>query len=69
MTHIVRGKTTKPTKEQIRQLRKALGLSRSTFGAITYVTERAVIAWEYGERQMGELYWEKYLLHYNKQEP
>ena len=55
-----------PTKHQVRGMREMLGLSRSSFGAITYVTERAVVAWEKGEHQMGKLYWEKYLLHFSK---
>lgn len=55
---------TNPTKEQIRQLREEMGLSRQEFGAVTYVTVRAVTAWEYGERKMGRLYWEKYLEHF-----
>ncbi len=50
--------TIKPTQESTRLIQKR----------ITYVTERVVIAWEYGERQMGELYREKFLLHYSKQE-
>lgn len=40
-----------PDAVEVREVRKALGLSRVKFGAAIGVTERAVQYWESGERR------------------
>jgi len=40
------------TPLQIRQLREKHGLTRAQFGKMLWQTERAVLSWEYGERNL-----------------
>jgi DNA-binding transcriptional regulator YiaG len=45
-------KEANPLPSQIKDLREGHNLSRREFARIVYSTERAVISWEQGERNM-----------------
>ena len=51
-----------PTKAEIREARKAYGLTQTEAGLLVHATLRAWQSWEYGEKAMHPAFWELFTI-------